>query len=547
MINDQEIVNLFCDETLDLLNRWERLCLDLLTNHSEGVLQELFRIAHNIKGGSRAVGLADFGNYIHKIEDSINLLKEGKLVVSPSIQKALLGCHGVLIVWLKKLQSADFDSPDCQASLDRLEECHLEKSISPSEPARVVLGSSSTEKVSSRSKSLPTANETIRISALKLDQILQLIGELSIQQTILWHGRNEVSPTNQIQHKSLQLSQKLVRDLYDRALGLRMQPLSNLFQRLERNIQDLSGALDKKVNVFISGADVELDKSIIEKIMDPLTHIIRNAIDHGIETSEQRMALGKLDPGRIEIVARQETFGVLITISDDGRGLDSLKIRNKAVEKGLLDSSTQLNEKDCFQLIFLPGFSTAEKLTDVSGRGVGMDVVRRSLEEISGKIEIESQINLGTKFSIVLPTSVNIIEGMLVSLSSQTYVIPINHVDEVIDVENEKEKVIHNSSILPLVELERLLSHSSKSLDRGRDSSIKSVVLCTFKSVRVGFLVDRILGQQQVVIRPLEENISGCRGILGGTILGTGEPGLIINLPELAESFIQGTQFDEVV
>lgn len=384
-------------------------------------------------------------------------------------------------------------------------------------------------------------NETIRISAQKLDHILQTIGELSIHQTILFHGRSEVSTANHVFHKSLQLSQKLTRDLYDKAIGLRMQPLESLFQRLERTTVELSRTLKKPLQYNSDGSDVELDKTVVEKIIDPLTHILRNAIDHGIESTEQRKSLGKNETGRITLSAKQDTFGVLITIQDDGKGLDPEKIKAKAIEKGLIKPQQELSTKEAFNLIFQPGFSTAEKVTEVSGRGVGMDVVHKVLEEIGGRIEIESQINQGTKFSIILQTSVNIIEGMMVQLHGQTYVIPINAIDEVINVAGSESKRIHHSAILPIVDLRDLLKIKKQEQEQSHDENM-SVVICVHRGIQIGFLVEKILGQHQVVIRPLNENINSSFGILGGTILGNGEPGLILDLATLSDFYLNRSQ-----
>ncbi len=577
---DNELLISFCDEAMDVLIRWERICLDLALGFNIDLVEELFRIAHNIKGGSRAVQLFDFGNYLHQVEDVINLIMDGKLDLSDPIQNELLRSQKFMTDWVDRLKKGNLESPDFmkqiqplalivdllkpatstpeknqQHALNRESLANSKSSGTAGQRGDLTERPSPLSKVSSEaklekqnsnsvsaSKNSGSHNETIRISAQKLDHILQTIGELSIHQTILFHGRSEVSATNHVFHKSLQLSQKLTRDLYDKALGLRMQPLESLFQRLERSTIELSRSLQKPIQFSSEGSEVELDKTVVEKIIDPLTHILRNAIDHGIETPEQRQLLNKSEVGRIEISAKQDTFGVLITIQDDGKGLDHEKIKAKAIEKNLLKPNQEISTKEAFQLIFQPGFSTAEKVTEVSGRGVGMDVVRKVLEDISGKIEIESQVNQGTKFSIILPTSVNIIEGMLVQLHGQTYVIPISAVDEVINVQGSETRRIHHSAILPIVDLRNLLQVNPEFRQTSTHDEAMSVVICLHRGIQIGFLVEKILGQHQVVIRPLNENIESSFGILGGTILGNGEPGLILDLAVLSDFYLNRTQ-----
>ena len=568
---DIELIEAFSDEALDLLLRWERICIDLKKSLDTDLMEELFRIAHNLKGGSRSVGLMEYGNFIHKVEDVITLLKNGKISYSELLQSKLLKCQKVLAEWTLSLKRGNFESPNTAVLLSDLEstissnsensiEMLVDSEIKNLEnesqiidklkqndhKTKTEIASGKKKKSDSSKNSSNSNNETIRISASKLDQILQTIGELSIQQNILWHSRSEASNSNQVFNKSLQLGQKLIKDLYDKALGLRMQPLESLFQRLERNILELSQTLNKPINLNIVGADVELDKTVIEKIVDPLTHIVRNAIDHGIEKAEERSLKNKPANGTVEIQARQETFGILITISDDGKGLDPEKLRNKAIEKGLIKPQQELSNKEIFQFIFHPGFSTAEKVTEVSGRGVGMDVVRKVVDSISGKIEIESHLNLGTKFSIVLPTSVNIIEGMLVLIHNHTYVIPISSIDEVIDINKGETARIHHSAILPIVDLRNLLQVDKKFKSETNYETIPAVI-SEYRGIKIAFLVEKIIGQQQVVIRPLNENINGSLGIMGGTILGSGEPGLIIDLPLLTDHYLNSTYIKESV
>lgn len=565
---DMEIVASFCDEALDSLIRWEQICLELSKSESQELYQELFRLAHNIKGGSRAVGLTQMGDYVHRVEDGITLIRDGKVKLSGQIIELLLEAHKHLSDWsieakvnpefnpnhsgfLNKFRSffegtesansfAQAEVPQTEVSQTEVQselqpEAPLENSPEPQPESQPLAKAAVAEK-----KKAPS-NETIRVSAQKLDQLIQVIGELSIHQTIVWHTRGVQDSNNKVFTNSLQLGQKLTKELYDQALSLRMQPLQSVFQRLERNIMDLSRSLEKTVNVEILGGDVELDKTVIEKIVDPLMHIVRNAVDHGIEQPADRIIDGKSEFGTVSIHARQDTFGVELTVKDDGKGLSAEKIRAKAIEKGLISADKKMSEKEMFGLILLPGFSTAEKITDVSGRGVGMDVVKRTLEDLSGSIEIFSEVGKGTEFTITLPTSVSIIDALLITLCGHNYVVPVGSIDEVINFEDgeidiSKKMIVHNEHVMPLQELDSLLA--SKATRRQAEKTAKKAILvCKHNSNKIGFLIDRVVGQQQVVIRPLNENINGSFGLLGGTILGNGEPGLIIDLGTLTSHF----------
>lgn len=578
---DMEIVISFCDEALDSLSRWEQVCLELSRGENQELYQELFRLAHNIKGGSRAVGLTQMGDYVHQVEDGITLIRDGKVKLNQNILDLLLESHKHLTEWATEAKTQPDFNPNHSAFLNKFRsffagteptsvvvpetieaesiavEASNETSISePIEeqkvkPVEEVFRAKPTPTAGTEKKK-PQINETIRVSAQKLDQLIQVIGELSIHQTIVWHTRGQHDGNNKVYTNSLQLSQKLTKELYDRALSLRMQPLQSVFQRLERNIMDLSRSLDKPVNVEIMGGDVELDKTVIEKIVDPLMHIVRNAIDHGIEPSAaDRVIDGKNEFGLIAIHARQDTFGVELIVKDDGRGLSAEKIRNKAVEKGLIPASKELSEKETFSLILLPGFSTAEKITDVSGRGVGMDVVKRTLEDLNGTIEISSEIGKGTQFTITLPTSVSIIDALLITLSGHNYVVPVGAIEEVIhfeegEIDFSKKMIVHNDLVMPLQELDVLLA-SKSSRRKTEKTAKKAILVCKHDSTKIGFLIDKVVGQQQVVIRPLNENINGSFGLLGGTILGNGEPGLIIDLSALTSHFTNEFRMNERV
>ena len=586
---DNELLLAYCDEATDLLINWESVCLELNKNITNELYQELFRIAHNMKGGSRAVGLTEYGNLVHHVEDGITLLRDGKVSATSKIISALLEAQNILLDWTTQLKTNSSYNVDFKEFIARYESLFKEDNTVANEPKdelaaldfsapidfdNLELGDKKPELIAAEkapenskvqeekvvtpaaNKKKPAgaarnsnANETIRISAQKLDQLLQAIGELSIHQSIVWHTKGPEISNNKVFLNSIQLSQKLTKELYDKTLSLRMQPLHSVFQRLERNIIDLSVALDKKVDVIIQGSDVELDKMVIEKIIDPLTHIVRNAIDHGIENREKRSETTKPEKGTIQISAHQDTFGVVITVKDDGKGLVAEKILKKAIEKGLINANQNPNPKEIYNFILLPGFSTADKITDVSGRGVGLDVVSKSLEELHGTLSTDSEEGKGTTFTITLPTSMSIIEGMILQISGQNYVVPVGAVEEVISTQETNLNINKNmfnlrNHVIAIYNINEALRQAKKT--ETKDDK-KALMICRSGNERIAFYIDRVIGQQQIVIRTLNENINDSFGLMGGTILGNGEPGLIIDVPELVEYFISKVKPKEEV
>lgn len=565
---DLIIVEMFCDEALEFLSRWETIGLELAKNENKELYPELFRIAHNLKGGSRTVGLMAFGDFVHKIEDGITLLRDGDISLSENVVSGLLDAQKILTSWVEVLKLDPLFKYDVEAFLGVFEKVFSKKGSAPLDiPKKEVIENKSVNEPvvnhpisetsvlqkdnKSDKKKTVQQNESMRVSAHKLDELIQVIGELSIHQSIVWHTRDQGSSNNKMFLNSLQLGQKITKELYDKALSLRMQTIKSVFQRLERNIVDLSRAMNKDVHVQIEGGHVELDKSVLERIIDPLTHIVRNAIDHGIETKEQRELKGKTEKSLILISAKQDTFGVELVIKDNGKGIASEKILAKAKEKGLISNGAHLSQKEIFNLIFLPGFSTAEKVTDVSGRGVGMDVVRSAVEDLNGAIQIDSQEGLGTEFRITLPTSVSIIDAMLIGLGNQNYVVPIGSIEEVIylpeAISSSTNMIEYKNQVLPIQDLEIILLGHRGRRNKSLKSEFKTILICKHKERRMGLAIDQVKGQQQVVIRPLNENINGAFGIMGGTILGNGEPGLIIDIPALNEYFMKESQTMERV
>jgi len=371
----------------------------------------------------------------------------------------------------------------------------------------------------------------VRVQADKLDALIALIGELVIagSATQILAARQGDNGTTEAAARVC----SLVEGARDRALQLRMVPIGETFTRFKRIAHEVSRSLGKDVELTITGGDAELDKSVVDQIVDPLTHLVRNALDHGLETPEERCAAGKPAQGRLALNAYHESGSIVIEVSDDGRGLSRERILAKAIERGLVSAGVEMSDADVHQLIFLPGFSTAEQVTDLSGRGVGMDVVRRNIQALRGEVSLASTAGRGSTVQIRLPLTLAIIDGFRIQVADHSFVVPLDGVVECIETPAEVNTstgagCFHlRGEMLPLLCLRRHLGL------QGEPPAQRSVVVMRAAGRKVGVLVDRLLGEHQTVIKPLGRLFRRLRGISGSTILGTGSVALILDIPAL--------------
>lgn len=395
-------------------------------------------------------------------------------------------------------------------------------------------------------KKRPTGN--LKIGSNKIDEIMQLIGELSIQQSILWHHHQMGSLDNVVCKNAISLNQKTIKDLQEMILGLRMQPIDGLFQRVERSTRDLARELDKKVTLIMDGANILMDKTVIEKMADPLIHLLRNAIDHGVESEADRIAKNKSVPAIVKVTATQDSGQVIIDIEDDGQGIDPAKILIKAKEKGMIKEGQLVTESELIKLIFEPGFSTKEAVTEISGRGVGMDVVQQSIQEIGGTIEIKTVVGRGTAFHITLPTSLEIVDALIFKVGESTYIVPTQDVQEILELKDLT--VSRLASGCPairvhdqMVPVENLSDYLDEKEAKQSDDSQNFVALLIKLKDRsnVAFRIDEIISQQQIVVRPLSDHLSRLPGFTAVGVLGNGEPALILSMSFIGECYFNWT------
>ncbi|MGB0866218.1 MAG: chemotaxis protein CheA [Granulosicoccaceae bacterium] len=394
-------------------------------------------------------------------------------------------------------------------------------------------------------KKKPAADTTIRISTDKIDDLINLVGELVITQSML--SRFSMSD-NQVDLEEFQermaQQERNIRELQESVMRVRMLPLSFAFNRLPRLVRDLSKKLDKKIELITEGAGTELDKTVLESIMDPLVHLVRNSLDHGLEEPEERLAAGKPETGELLLRASHQGGSVVIEIIDDGRGINRERVRNKAIEAGVISTEDKLSDQEIDNLIFAPGFSTAEEVTDVSGRGVGMDVVRRNIADLNGQVEIESIPGKGTTISIRLPLTLAILDGQVVRVANQEFILPILAIVETIEIEHAGVATVPDTGevcrfrgeYLPVIRLRKLLDMAGDT-DEG-----KLVVIVESHGKLIGVVIDDVIGQQQVVIKTLEQNYKAVPGFAGATIMSDGSVALILDPPSFATEAIQKVQ-----
>jgi len=378
---------------------------------------------------------------------------------------------------------------------------------------------------------------SIRVDIQKIDNLINMVGELVITQSMLsMLGENFQMGQLERLKEGLSEMERHTHELQESVMQIRMLPISSIFSRFTRIVRDLSNQMEKKIELKLTGENTEVDKTVIEKIGDPLVHLVRNSLDHGIEAPAKRIAAGKPETGTIELKACHQGGNIVIEIRDDGSGLDPERILRKAIEKGLVDSETQLSEQQSYELIFQAGFSTVETISDLSGRGVGLDVVRRNINELGGTVEIESKPGRGSAIIIRLPLTLAILDGQSVSVGDEIYIIPLLSIIESIQVKPDMVNLIAGRAetcklrgeYLPVIRLYEILGVQGYRTGELTDGLL---VVVEGEGRRCGILVDELIGQQQVVIKPLEANYQRVDGISAATILGDGSVALILDVP----------------
>lgn len=586
---DQELLEGFLAETTELL---EKLDDDLValekSSGDDDLLNRIFRSIHTVKGASSFLGFDLLVKVTHKTEDVLNRLRKGELNVTPEIMDVVLEATDLVKVLVNDIKAGELQEREVDGTIAKLlpllsESVVVQPVEAPAsdvapEPAAQADGSPGpvsepapkqesapvpvakpAAEVAPPKKSAPppkpadgksedlSDNSTVRVDVKRLDDLMNQVGELVLERNRmiqinqnLQQGDINKPDFNEEFGKLTKRMNFVTSELQMQVLKMRMLPVEKVFKKFPRIVRSIARDLGKEVDLQVFGEETELDRSVVDEIGDPLIHLIRNAMDHGLETPDERVAAGKPRVGSLVLSAVHEGNQIIISIKDDGRGIDTDRVGRKAVEKGLISEEqlAAMSQRELFDLIFLPGFSTKEKASDLSGRGVGMDVVKTNIKKLNGLIEIKSERGCGSEFILRLPLTLAIIQSLLVEAEGEVYSIPLSSVLETLRVDQRQFHIIGGQEVLklrdmvlPLVRLEKVFNIAR----RYERDDFCYVVVVGAADKRMGLVVTRLVGQQEVAIKSLGNYLAKIPGIAGSTILGDGCVALIVDPVGLIE------------
>lgn len=549
---DRSLLEDFLEEAADHLGGAEEALLALEADPSDmEAVNVVFRAFHTVKGVAGFLELAQVSEVAHHAETLLARVREGEIIFQGEVADVTLRAADLLRALFAGIRSVLEGGPEpglpplYSSLVRRLMEMGEARVVaggdgppSPQSPARLeaVAGGGGDDEAASFMAS-GGREASVRVRTERLDRLVDLVGELVIAQSMVAQDPAVEGEGGELSRKVARAS-KILRDLQDLSTSMRMVPLKPAFLKVSRVVRDVGRRSGKRVEFVASGEDTEIDRSMVDILADPLIHMVRNSVDHGIESAEERRAAGKPEHGTVRLHAYQASGRVVVEVSDDGRGLDRDRILAKARERRLVDHDRGLSDAEVFALIFEPGFSTAEKVTDISGRGVGMDVVRRSVESLRGRVDVVSEPGKGSTFIIQLPLTLAITDGMLVRVGSQRYILPTTRIqtcfrpaaEDLSQVLGQGEMVRLHDDLFPLVRLHRINGVH----DAEEDPTRAVVVVAGEANRRVALLVDELVGQQQFVVKALTGAVARVPGVSGGSILGDGTVGLILDPDELS-------------
>lgn len=573
---DRDLLPDFITESGECVTNSEAALLQLEANPSdEEAVNTVFRAFHTVKGTSAFLGLTRIAAFAHEAESllsrvrdkeiaytrgcadlslrSADMLKELLQVVETALNgdgrmpvpqgytellEALAGYDPARDADGVQLAARSASDDDVPATAERAADSAAVTSVAAVAPTAAVPAqpAAAPAAATNGAVAVASADATIRVRTDRLDRLIDMVGELVIAQSMIAGDETFGSGTQHELLRKVNHAGKIVRELQDLSMSMRMVPLRPTFQKLARVVRDTATKAGKSVQFVTDGDDVEIDRTMVDRLSDPLVHMVRNAVDHGVEPPHERTANGKAGTGIVRLHAYHASGNVVVELIDDGRGLHREKIVQKAIEKGLIESDKGMTDSEIFNLIFAPGFSTADKVTDISGRGVGMDVVRRNLEAIRGRIDIVSAPGKGTTFAIRLPLTLAVTDGMLVRVGEERFIVPLTHIhmsfrpepSMISTVVGKGEMVLLRGELMPIVRLHRLFE-----VPGAVESPLEGLLMIVGDGhKRTALLVDDLLGQQQVVAKTLGDGLGKVEGVSGGAILGDGRVGLILDVNE---------------
>lgn len=579
---DLELMGEFITECLDHISAGEASLLELESNHEDNdQINTVFRAFHTIKGTSGFLGMDHLQRLAHLAENLLDRARDGEIRIKGGYADLALKSCDVIRTMIEELEGVEPGQPllipdnygellgqlsdpeaagvsdDADTEEMRLGDILVGKGQADRKQVEKIakdqggkpLGEALLEEkaasASNVAKALRTqkkitgqrSDATIRVGTGRLDTLINMVGELVIAHSMVTQDPDVASGTRTRLTRNVSQAGKIIRELQDLSMSLRMVPLKGTFQKMARLVRDLARKAGKSIQFITEGEDTEIDRNMVEVLNDPLVHMMRNAVDHGVETPDKRQAAGKDPTGTVWLRAYHSAGNVVIELQDDGKGLDRDKILAKAIDKGLIEPGKELTDSEAFGMIFLAGFSTAEKVTDVSGRGVGMDVVRKGIESLRGKIDVTSKPGEGSTFAVRVPLTMAITDGMLIRVGAERYLLPTISIersfrpkkDILSTVTGRGEMVMVRGNLLPIFRLHRLFNVP----DAITDLCQGMLIVVDGEESRCALMVDELLGQQQVVIKTLGSSIGHIPGVAGGAILGDGHVGLILDAVEL--------------
>jgi two-component system chemotaxis sensor kinase CheA len=579
---DIQILGDFVVESMENLETIEINLVNLEENPGDPeTINAIFRPFHTIKGVSGFLNLKKINRLSHSTENLLDSARQGEFKINDAIVDTILSSVDLLKKMVGNVEeSLASGDPNLEGDLDvdpMIEQVEASKQVATEE--NVPIGERLIEKGKLEDKQLEEGlqkqKETpekkigtifiedkvveskevisalrdqkragisdlqVKVDTKKLDNLIDLTGELVISQSMIRQNAHIIGINDQQLSQNFSQLNQIVSSLQKTTMSMRMVPIKATFQKMVRLVRDLARTTGKKVALEMSGEDTEIDRNVVDELYEPMVHMIRNSVDHGLETPAERTAVGKNDKGLVQLRAYHKGGNIIIEIQDDGKGLNKERIIEKAITNGLITSDTQLTESEIFQLIFQPGFSTAKKITDVSGRGVGMDVVKKGIEKLHGRVEVQSEENKGTTVIISLPLTLAIIEGMVVRVGKERYIVPTMAIlesfkpkkEDYFTVKGKGEMVMARGHLIPMIRLNQLFGIDGDS----KEPWDGLVVVVENKEEQRGLLLDELLGQEEIVIKSLGEALKRTKGLAGGAILGDGRVGLILDIAGLFE------------
>jgi two-component system chemotaxis sensor kinase CheA len=589
LASDPELLGDFVLEAREHLASIEAQLLILEQDPANAeAIHAIFRSFHTIKGLAGFLELAAIQEVSHEVETVLDMARNGQLAITPAVIDRILESKDYLSRWMAQLDAVlaggplvevDRDAdllasiralanaqPASEVPLPQVPDKRPEQVVELVELARAVMEAPESaepaeepcageersvipqapvdpthdvsERASAaRSDTRQAESRLIKVDTTKLDFLVDMVGEMVIAQSLVQHDPDLALESRPRLVRNLSQLARITEEVQKTAMSMRMVPVGQLFRKMSRLVRDLSKKAGKQVELELVGEDTQLDRNIVEELADPIMHMVRNAIDHGVERPADRQKAGKSPVAQVSLKAAHQSGNILIEVSDDGRGLDRERILNKARKNGLIDPAAQPSDSEVFGLIFQPGFSTTEQVTDVSGRGVGMDVVRKHIQKLRGRVDIESTPGRGTRFLLKLPLTLAIIDGLVVGVGSQRYIVPIYAVREMLrptedmvsTVQDRSEMALVRGNLLPIVRLHQRFGVTP----RARNPWEALLIVSESGGKRFCLMVDDLLGKQEVVIKSLGHALQGIHGVAGGAILGDGRVGLILDLEGL--------------